>query len=247
MRNVKIREGVFSAFELKIFACVSMLLDHIGVMLLPEVMVLRYVGRLAFPLFAYFIAEGCRYTKNKLRRFLSVFVLGIICEVVFVVFSKAYYGNILLTFSASVLLIYLLDEAKIAFAKSRTHGMLMSFLLILFVVAVYFYCEYVGLDYGFFGVLTPALAVLFDNIDNFSVKLYNRVNRKTVSLLMFSLGLLLLSIFEDVQSYQILSLLSLPLLALYNGKRGKYKFKYGFYLFYPLHLVVLEGIALVLR
>lgn len=239
--------GVFSAFELKILACVFMLFDHIGVMLLPEITELRYIGRLAFPLFAYFIAEGCRYTKNKLRRFLSVFLLGVVCEIVFVVFSKAYYGNILLTFSISILLIYLIDEVKKTFVKNKARGALMLLLLMLYVVAIYFYCEYIGLDYGFFGVLTPALALLFDNIDNFSQKLYNRVNRKTVSLLMFSLGLLLLSLFEDVQSYQILSLFSLPLLIQYNGERGRYKFKYGFYLFYPLHLVVLEGIALVLR
>ncbi|MBQ2972139.1 MAG: hypothetical protein IJE16_06285 [Ruminococcus sp.] len=247
MRNSNLRAGVLSAFELKILACVFMLIDHIGVILLPEVTALRYIGRLAFPLFAYFIAEGCRYTKNKLRRFLSVFVLGVICELGFVIFSKAYYGNILLTFSASILLIYLMDEVKKAFIKSKVTGVLMTILLVLFVVAVYFYCEYVGLDYGFFGVLTPALALLFDNIDNFSIKLYNRVNRKSVSLFMFSLGLLFVSFFENVLSYQLLCLLSLPLLMLYNGERGKYKFKYGFYLFYPLHLVVLEGIALVLR
>ncbi|MBQ7133833.1 MAG: hypothetical protein IJO20_04990 [Ruminococcus sp.] len=247
MRNSNLRVGVFSAFELKVLACVFMLIDHIGVILLPEITALRYIGRLAFPLFAYFIAEGCRYTKNKLRRFLSVFVLGVICELGFVIFLKAYYGNILLTFSASILLIYLMDEVKKAFIKSKVTGVLMTILLVLFVVAVYFYCEYVGLDYGFFGVLTPALALLFDNIDNFSIKLYNRVNRKSVSLFMFSLGLLFVSFFENVLSYQLLCLLSLPLLMLYNGERGKYKFKYGFYLFYPLHLVILERVALVLR
>ncbi len=247
MRSVNIREGVLSAFELKILACVFMLVDHIGVMLLPQISALRYIGRLAFPLFAYFIAEGCRYTKNKLRRFLSVFVLGVICEIVYVVFSKAYYGNILLTFSVSILLIYLMDEVKKAFAVNKVRATLMSLLLLLFLVVIYFYCEFVGLDYGFFGVLTPVLALLFDDIDKFSVKLYSRMDRKLVSLSMFSLGLLLISLFEDLKSYQILSLLSLPLLILYNGKRGRYKFKYGFYLFYPLHLVILEGIAMVIR
>lgn len=247
MRNAKLGAGVFSAFELKILACVFMLIDHIGALLLPEITELRYIGRLAFPLFAYFIAEGCRYTKNKLRRFLSVFVLGVICEIVFVVFSKAYYGNILLTFSASILLIYLIDEVKKTFGKNKTRGALMLLLLVLYVVAIFFYCEYIGLDYGFFGVLTPAFALLFDNIDNFSKKLYNRVNRKFVSLFMFSLELLLISLFENVLSYQILSLFSLLLLIQYNGERGRYKFKYGFYLFYPLHLVVLQGVALALK
>ena len=67
-------------------------------------------------------------------------------------------------------------------------------------------------------------------------------------LLFFSTGLLILCIsrglFENIQS---LSLFALPLLALYNGTPGRKGLKYGFYIFYPAHLVVLWVIAAILE
>ena len=53
--------------QLKIIAMVSMALDHIGLLFFPDVMLFRALGRIAFPIFAYMIAEGCRYTKNRAK------------------------------------------------------------------------------------------------------------------------------------------------------------------------------------
>lgn len=50
--------------QLKIIACISMLIDHIGYVLFPDVTVLRLIGRIAMPIFAFFIGEGCLYTKT---------------------------------------------------------------------------------------------------------------------------------------------------------------------------------------
>ena len=50
--------------QLKLIAAVSMLLDHVGYFLFPTVTVFRILGRLAFPIFAFCISEGCRYTKT---------------------------------------------------------------------------------------------------------------------------------------------------------------------------------------
>ena len=100
-----------------------------------------------------------------------------------------------------------------------------------------------GLDYGFFGAMLPVLVVAFDDMGKWSDKLYKKIDRKIVSLSMFSLGLLYVDFFEVSMQCQIYSLFSVILLALYNGERGKYSFKYGFYLFYPVHLFVLQVIA----
>lgn len=245
MSSISFAKKGLSAFTLKVLACVFMLVDHIGVMFFPSVALLRIIGRLSYPLFAYFIAEGSRYTRNKTKRFLSVFLLGAICEAVFVAFSGSYSGNILLTFSVSILLIYLLDYTKKMFNRSVSLGFVYLTLFVLSLIATYFYCENIGLDYGFFGVLAPVFCSAFDNLGEFSDKLYSRVRRKYISIAMFSLGLVLLVIFDSVLSCQVYCLLSIPLLMLYNGERGKYSFKYGFYLFYPLHFVVLEAIAFV--
>lgn len=243
MNSIDFLKRGFSAFELKVLACVFMLIDHIGYILLPQFEILRVIGRLAFPLFAYFIAEGCRYTKNKLNRFLSVFVLGVLCEIAYIVFSGNGAGNVLLTFSVSILLIYLLSYTKKMFVKNVVLGFVSLLLFALSLVIAYFCCGYLGLDYGFFGAMLPMLVVAFDDMGKWSDKLYKKIDRKIVSLSMFSLGLLCVDFFEVSMQCQIYSLFSVILLALYNGERGKYSFKYGFYLFYPVHLFVLQVIA----
>lgn len=58
-----------------------MFIDHVGLILFPEVIILRVLGRLAMPLFAFTFAEGCFYTHNKAAHFLLVFFTGIITSV----------------------------------------------------------------------------------------------------------------------------------------------------------------------
>ena len=58
---------------LKIIAAISMFIDHMGLIFFPGVELFRILGRIALPIFAFMIAEGCKYTKNRLRYFLSVF------------------------------------------------------------------------------------------------------------------------------------------------------------------------------
>ena len=71
--------------HLKLIACAAMLLDHMGLLLFPGVLALRMIGRVAMPLFAFFIGEGCRYTKNRKKYFLSVFLLGVGCQLIYIV------------------------------------------------------------------------------------------------------------------------------------------------------------------
>lgn len=235
---------IFSAGTLKILACVFMLLDHIGMMLCPQALWMRVVGRLAYPIFAYFIAQGCVYTSNKLRRFLSVFVLGIVCEAVYMLSGSQYYGNILLTFSFSILLIYLLFAVKSAYTHSKTKFALMTLLFLLSLAATFLYCEFIGLDYGFFGVVSPVLCVVVDKdirIGKFTL------SARLCSMMLFSVGLILVSFYQYALTCQWFSLFALVLLLLYNGERGRYNLKYAFYLFYPLHLVVLQGIYYLIQ
>ena len=65
-----------SSNALKLIALVCMTVDHIGFLLYPHLHILRIIGRVAFPIFAYMIAEGCRYTSNRLRYFITIFLLG---------------------------------------------------------------------------------------------------------------------------------------------------------------------------
>lgn len=220
--------------HLKLLAALAMLLDHIGVLLFPNVQLLRIIGRLAYPIFAFMIAEGCQHTANKLRYFLMVFGLGAACQLVYFFVSGDTYLNILLTFSLSILLTYLLQAVHAAGDWKRQ--VLWSTLFAVGVFAVMVIDLYLSIDYGFWGILTPVFAA------------FSRGKGKTdskLSVLMIFLGLLLLS--ADLGGNQYYSLLAIPLLLLYNGQRGKANLKYFFYIFYPAHLAVLQGIDWILE
>ena len=83
-----------------------MTIDHVGVVIFPHLEILRIIGRLSFPLFAFTVAEGCYYTRNKLLRFLMIFLIGASCQLVFYLYSGELLQNILLTFSLSMAMIY---------------------------------------------------------------------------------------------------------------------------------------------
>ncbi len=218
---------------LKIFACAVMLVDHMGLILFDNNIVCRIIGRLAFPIFAFFIAEGCFYTKNKLRYFLQIFILGVLCQLVYVIACGDWFFNILLTFSFSIALIFSIDLAR---RKEGFWWLIPAAILGVSVFLSIFLPEIVKgsgfeFDYGFVGMIIPVLVYM--------------VHGKWPKLLAMAVGLILLSI---VTPWQIAwySLLALIPLALYNGERGRLKMKYFFYIFYPLHLAVLYGISMLL-
>lgn len=69
---------------LKIIACLSMLIDHIGLIFYPNIVAFRAIGRLSMPIFAYCIGGGVLKTRNKLKYFLRVFILGVICQLFYI-------------------------------------------------------------------------------------------------------------------------------------------------------------------
>ncbi len=207
-----------STFILKIIAVITMTVDHAGLLLFGDEPWMRAVGRIAFPLFAFFIAEGFRCTRNRRRYFLTVFSLGVFCQIVAEIFSPGEAWNVLLTFSLSLTLLYLLDKSKKDVRFLAAFGGAL--------IAVFVLTQYIAVDYGFFGVILPLFAALFEN--------------KWARLGAFAAGLAVLC--ADSHSLQWYSMIAVALLALYNGKPGKYKMKYFFYIFYPLHLAILWGI-----
>ncbi len=97
--------------QLKLLALFAMTCDHVGLQLLPQFIILRIIGRLAAPLFAYMIAEGCRYTHNRGRYLGRLLGMAALCQIAYFVATRSLYQCIFVTFSLSVCLIYALDNA----------------------------------------------------------------------------------------------------------------------------------------
>ena len=69
-----------TGFHLKLIALTTMFIDHIGAVFFPQVTLLRVIGRISFPLYAFLIAEGCRYTRNRGRYALGLGAFALISE-----------------------------------------------------------------------------------------------------------------------------------------------------------------------
>ena len=72
-----------SSDTLKLIALVSMTIDHIGYLLLPEYFSLRVIGRLAFPIFAYYVAVGVEHTRDVYKYMYRVMVFACITQILF--------------------------------------------------------------------------------------------------------------------------------------------------------------------
>ena len=155
-------------------------------------------------------------TKNR-KKYLSVLiVMSAIIQITYYLVERSLDQCILVTFSLSIMLIYIIDRKNII-------------LSLLFLTACFYLTQAVNIDYGFSGILLPLLIYWGEN--------------KTQKLMLLTSGLVLVSLTNSpIQWY---SLLSVPLMALYNGQRGKLKMKNFFYIYYPLHLLVIYFISIL--
>lgn len=234
---------------LKIIACISMLIDHAGLMLFPNALALRCIGRLAMPIFAYFIGQGCIHTRSIPKYFLRVFAVGALCQLVYALDSiffesdEPVYINIMLVFSVSIIMCGLFISAKKALClcdrqSTIKYIALFSSVAVLFVLSVgfcsqtkaIFHREYI-IDYSYLGVFLPLLAIISE--------------KKPINISAFSIGLVVYCfIYCQDLPYVWFSLLCIPLILLYNGNRGRLNLKYLFYIFYPAHIAVLYLISI---
>jgi hypothetical protein len=216
--------------QLKLLAVITMTIDHVGAHLFPTVMWLRIIGRLAFPIYAYMIAEGCHHTRSMPRYLLSVAGMAALCQGVLYLFNGSLHMYILVTFTMSILLILLLQLGQ----RNAFFGILSM----VAVGAAYYITQKLPgklpgdfrIDYDFMGVLLPVM--IWAGKD------------KWQSLSLCAAGLLLMGMGNDIQMYALLALIPL---ALYNGNRGSARLKAFFYWYYPVHLVAIYAIGYVLE
>ena len=102
-------KGFFSNTTLKLIACFLMVIDHVGMYLFPGYKIFRVIGRLSYPIFAFFLAEGCKYTKNKIKHLGLIMLLGIGMLLFNYCIFNNWTGCIFLTFTFSIIYIYIFN------------------------------------------------------------------------------------------------------------------------------------------
>ena len=231
------RVRVLNGFHLKLIAICTMFIDHMGHTLFPGVMWLRCIGRVAFPIFCFLIAEGCIYTHDRKKYALRLLVFALLSEIPFNLMTggrvwNPYDQNVLWTLLAGALVCWLMDWAL----KKRT---VWAFVLTGAVtVAAYWLLELVNTDYSGWGML---LVAMFYGI-------HRAPGGAAVKMIAQAFGLVLFSIavMGGVLSIELWSLWALVPIWLYNGQRGfsNKAVQYGFYAFYPVHILILSLISI---
>ena len=219
-------QGKLTSNQLKLLAMLTMTLDHIGVQMFPGALWLRIVGRLAFPIYAYMIAEGCAHTRNRRKYLLQMAGLALLCQLVYFFAMGSLFQCILVTFTLSILLIYACDTGS----RPLTALALLGMAFVTVALPRLLPGTDFAIDYGFFGVLVPVAAYL------------GKTHREKLLFTASALVALAWSV-GGIQWYSLAALLPL---ALYGGQRGKRRMKWLFYLYYPLHLAAIYGISLLL-
>ncbi len=224
-------EKGFTGNQLKILAMIAMTCDHVGVMLLPKADILHIIGRLALPIYAYMIAEGCRHTRSRGRYLFRLAALAAACQAVYYVAMGSLYQCILVTFSLSVCLICAIDFAqkrRDPLSKTVALGTLALVGFVCLGLPMLLPGTDFAVDYGILGVLLPVLVYFGPDRQRY-----------------LTAGLILLGL--DAGDAQWFALAAVPLLGMYNGQRGRGKLGGLFYLYYPVHMAVIYGIGLLIR
>ena len=203
--------------QLKWIAVISMLVDHVGYIFFPQLVWLRLIGRLAFPIYAFCLAEGYLHTSDFWSYFLRMLLLACLSELPF---DLAFFGtavetghqNVFFTLAISLLFLRILDKYE-----SRPLFCAVGF------VALGAVAELLHTDYGVGGLLMV-----------FSFYLILKKNQKLLGTGIFALTNLL-GFYVWTQWAALLALIPL---GLYDGRPAKRKQRF-FYWIYPLHLVVL--------
>lgn len=231
-----------TGYQIKYIALISMFLDHFRVVAEPYIpyslyLFLHGIGRLAFPIFCFFLAEGFYYTKNRRAYLMRLILFGILSELPFDIalqsslkddlagpFSWAA-QNVMFTMAIGFGLMMLLTK----YSSHRYDQLRLGFIILALLLA-----EALHVDYGAVGVCTILL---------FYYRKRNHPDQNEVSSLAFCMiPLVLLSLAYPIQLVCILSLVPL---SLYRQERGK-GWKYLFYVFYPAHLLLLYALVYLL-
>lgn len=235
----------FSGTSLKLFALITMLIDHVGAILLETGLlpyiyasfftghhyttddytfwrnvdtVLRMIGRIAFPIYCFLLVEGFLHTRSAARYALRLGLFALISEIPFdlALYGQPFSGEMQNVFFTLLLGLLALMGMQHMERLLEQHAPKLRFLSLLPLAACALLAGLLRTDYFAFGVLFIGVLYL------------TRQNRK-LQCLAGAVGV----------AWETTAPLAFLPIYFYNGERGRLKLKYVFYVFYPLHLFLL--------
>lgn len=221
---IKARKGI-SGSTLKIIAVSTMFIDHIGAVFLGAYPVpyyiCRLIGRIAFPIFCFLLVEGFLHTKNLQKYMLRLALFALLSEIPFdLAFRRIPFDwesqNVFFTLLIGLSTIQAVRRLENILQKKPGLLLLCKTAAELSGAAIAWYLK---TDYGAIGIFCIVL-------------LYEERSRRTLAIALSCALLCCLSILEAG------AFAAAPLVSFYNGERG-ISLKYVFYLFYPMHLLLL--------
>lgn len=197
---------------LRLIALITMLIDHIGLIFFPQSVIFRIIGRFAFPLFAWGIAQGYIYTKNIKKYAQRILLLALISQPIFFLSISPDRLNICFTLLFGLLAIYTFDKSNNRFLK------------IFFPLLISIFAYLFNLEYGAYGVLL----ILFFHI-------FKKWPHLILAQFILIASYVLLSPQHLFNIFAIFAIFLIIPLEKYHFKMNR-SFQY---LFYPLHLLLL--------
>ena len=225
-----------NGFALKLIAVVTMLIDHVTAVLIPEgtlwYMIGRSIGRLAFPIFCFLLVEGLLHTKNVKKYLIRLGIFALLSEIPFdLAFSNKtmnmaflYQQNIFFTLFIGLAVIYAMSIIEKKYANNMILSNLFDSLVVIAGCAI---SILLLTDYQYLGILLIVAFYLF------------RGNKIVLTIAVFIVTAFLGNPLEG------LGTISMLFIWLYNGKRGPQFNKYIFYAFYPVHILSIYLISLL--
>lgn len=228
-----------SASALRVLALLFMLLDHMWATVIPGNNWMTYVGRLAFPIFAFQIVEGFYHTSDRKGYTKRLLILALISEIPFDLMCVSsplflFHQNTVFTLLLGLWAISALDSARTA--KTKPAAAKAGFVLL----AVYLLSVLGFVDYGWKGVAT-VIAFYFFHEGHFA-KLGQLISLLLLNVILFEGQMIPLFGGACELPSQAFALLALLPIWLYDGRKGfgGKKFQHAAYLFYPLHMLILH-------
>lgn len=270
---MKIKQMELNSNQLKIIAIVTMLIDHMGYYFEPYMSnitynILRAIGRISMPIFAFLITQGFFHTSNLKKYMLRVFIVAIVTQIlIFMVslFDNDPYSmsvnkelNVLFSYTLSLIILWIIHEKKIINRFNIDKNLLLKIILILLILGIFLFIPF---DYG---IYIPLLILMFYLIERLRISIYLQKQTYTVSMkkifasfisekhiklgyiALITIALLLIIIESKNYMYWYM-LFSIVPIYLYSGERGSKnkKLNYIFYGIFPVQHFLLYLLSII--